>query len=343
MVIFTSWITVNLFLYFMTHQKTGQGIATVFNQPWNEVSCNYATEPCATAFCGDEIVQRPNVGGVKEECETGERWEGFKARKNVGEAVDIDNNRAVDQHDYFALVCSCDEDCYSTADVSSCCGNGRWEAGEGCDPTVSEKDWLASGYAEDYSGDGNIDSIDYNLMKHVCTEECRLGCLPSDPHFADINKGCYTPEGSSDPCQKGVWACDTNTGKVKCLDVYSTETVRYEDYYIGGELYDYCCKDGGNALTGMSFQIVRGPSGNFRCDNVCRKLGKICVGVGLRDVSMTHCTYITHNIGNKCQRTGNLTSANCRFSFTGGSGFCRETTASPIWSMERGETACYCK
>ncbi len=326
MVIFTSWITINFFLYFMTHQKTNEGIATIFGQPWNEVSCNYPTG-CLTAFCGDGIVQRPNAEGTNEECEPEERWEAFKARAQMGEAVDVDNNGATDEHDYFASICSC-EDCHITGDVSSCCGNGRLEAGEECDPTVSQADWLASGYAKDYSGDGNIDSVDYNLMKHVCTGECKLGCLPSDPHFADINKGCYQPEGSSDSCQKGVWACDSNTGVVKCLDVYSTEIAGYEDYYIGEELYDYCCESienqGGdvtwgqtqlNSLSGLTrvkpSAAVSG-SGSFYCDDICRKQGKICVGVGLTDNPAKYCYAVSCHSGNNCTASANNVKEDCR-------------------------------
>jgi len=170
MVIFTSWITINFFLYFMTHQKTNQGIATIFGQPWNEVSCNYPTG-CSTAFCGDGIVQRPNAEGINEECEPEERWEAFKARAQMGEAVDVDNNGATDEHDYFASICSC-EDCHITGDVLSCCGNGRLEAGEECDPTVSEADWLTSGYAEDLDGDGDKDSDDYHLLMCYCKDNC---------------------------------------------------------------------------------------------------------------------------------------------------------------------------
>jgi len=232
---------------------------------------------------------------------------------------------------------------YLFAGINRCCGNGRLDWGEECDKTVSEADYLNSPYAKDLDGDTDVDSVDYNIMKNTCSDECTFACPPSDPHFADINKGCYQPEGSSDPCQKGVWACDYHTGKVKCLDVYSQKIEGYEDYYTGGQIYDYCCKDGGSALPGMTFEIVRGPSGNFKCDEVCRKIGKICIGVGLRDVNNTHCTYITHNIGNTCQLTVNLTSANCTYTFTGGTGFCDETTATPTWSMGSNETACYCK
>ena len=171
LVIFTSWITVNLSLYFMTHQKTGQGIATIFSERWNEVSCNYPAG-CSTAYCGDGIVQRPNGEGVNEECELEESWEAFKARADKGEAVDIDNNGVVDKRDYFALVCSCDEDCYSTADVSSCCGNGRWEAGEGCDFTISEANWLTPEHARDLDGDGDRDSDDYHLFTCYCKDNC---------------------------------------------------------------------------------------------------------------------------------------------------------------------------
>ena len=268
---------------------------------------------------------------------------------------------------------------YLFAGINRCCGNGRLDWQEECDKTVSEADYLNSPYAKDLDEDGDIDSVDYNIMKNTCNDECSFGCPPSDPHFADINEGCYQPEGSSDPCQKGVWACDLKTGKVKCLDVYSQKIEGYEDYYMGEKIYDYCCKDGGSALPSMSFDRVRIPStadcadkyckpwgdgcdftGDTKglppckhavtCDEVCREHGKVCIGVGLMDVSSYHCVYVIHNLGTDCQNTENLATINCKDQLFGlTSPTCTEKYDSDLdgtpenYTFHVGETVCYCK
>jgi len=272
---------------------------------------------------------------------------------------------------------------YLFAGINRCCGNGRLDWGEECDRTVSETDYLNSPYAKDLDGDTDIDSVDYNIMKNTCNDECSFGCPPSDPHFIDINKGCYQPEGSSDPCQKGVWACDYHTGEVKCLDVYSQETEGYEDYYMGEQIFDYCCEDGGSALSSMSFDRIRIPStancgdsycqpwgsgcnfsgcGNaVTCDEICREHGKVCIGVGLMDASSYHCVYVIHNIspnvtcddgvsGSNCQNPGNLTTINCKDQLFGlTSPTCVECYDSDLdgntesYTFHVGEAVCYCK
>lgn len=234
---------------------------------------------------------------------------------------------------------------YLFAGINRCCGNGRLDWQEECDKTVSEADYLNSPYAKDLDGDGNIDSVDYNIMKNTCSDECSFACPPSDPHFVDINKGCYQPEGTNNPCQKGVWVCDLKTGKVKCLDVYSTKVSGYESYYIGEEIYDYCCivaeydkygyTTSSDAWADVKTKLLNlvspdtdlssirvkpataetashGPTEDYRCDEVCRKIGKICVGTAITDDVNYACLRVKCHSGSDCTASSNTVRSDCR-------------------------------
>ncbi|MBW6441115.1 hypothetical protein K0B03_03735 [Patescibacteria group bacterium] len=167
---------------------------------------------------------------------------------------------------------------------------------------------------------------------------CTAGCI-GDPQKGKIGMGCYGIEladGTSGPsCQKGKLVCDEISDTVKCRDVFSDADFKMAGFSCT-EQWDYCCKGDFN-IGGVSYDIVR-PSiiGVFYCDNVCKNLGKICVGVGMDTVT---CSVTVHNNGWACANLGNTATATCQAGFRRGSGFCGDGEDSMGWI----DTKCYCK
>jgi hypothetical protein len=159
--LFLSWLFINTFLYFLVEKKTTQGIAEIFGNPWNEIKIDI-NKSCQTSYCGDRIVQQPNIKGFYEQCELTESWESFITRGGI----DFDRNGVVDVYDYYAVLCACTDDCEIISyDISGCCGNRRWEAGEECEKSVSANVYLTSPYAQDLDSDGDIDMTDWVIMQ----------------------------------------------------------------------------------------------------------------------------------------------------------------------------------
>jgi len=264
---------------------------------WKMIDCNISTIPADTSFCGDGIVQETGNGdGVVEKCEQKESKVSFKNRRVASHPECVDSDA------------SCPIGCWAAID-NDCVGVSQEEA------------WVKSVYS-------------------CGATTCKVGCttdVTPPATFADIGKGCYSPivkpPKTPSACQKGKYICDATTNEVICADVFSDA-----DYKIAGfscqPQYDYCCQ-GSFALFGtLSYDIVRG-SGSFYCDDVCKKLGKICIGVGMSGVV---CSYTVHNMGGVCSLPGNTASATCQRTFSGGSGFCWDGD-----SMGYGDTKCYCK
>lgn len=268
-----------------------------------------------------------------------------------------------------------------TAGPERCCGNGKLDYNEVCDTSIPDAATLAaSTYAindlgdwmggppdgiddGDFSQDGVVDDVDYNMMINACGTDCKFICPPTDANFVHIDEGCY---GFADPCQKGKWICDTDSTSpdyqtVICYNVFNDPA---SPDFIGIDLFDYCCVDAGSALPGMvgTFSIVRGTNAaGFDCDDVCRDAGgKICIGVGLMNVATHHCKSIKHNLNPttscaghttyNCQNDVNIMANDCRATFKIRMPTdcleCHDTDMDGVdeaYFFGVWETACYCK
>ena len=317
--LFLSWLFINTFLYFIVGKKSAQGIVEIFGSSWNEIKLGGIDKSCQTSYCGDGIVQQPNLKGFEEQCEITEMWNSFIARGGM----DFDGNGIIDIYDYYAVLCACNNECKITSyDISSCCGNGRWEAGEECEKSVPGDVYLTLPYAQDFDGDGSITLVDWTIMRSNC-ENCKYIIPPSDPAFSNyvtqLGKGCYI----GGTCQKGKYVLDPDDKNLVCEDVYSEE--------IGHPLYDYCCESiekygnvswGQQKLATLTPAVIRVKpkaartgSGSFFCDNICQKKGKICVGVGLTDKVENYCYAVSCHTGDNCVATSNRVKKDCRTTF----------------------------
>ena len=220
----------------------------------------------------------------------------------------------------------------------TCCGDGIVQRpnfygfNEQCEKNESFAAFQARG-TDDLDGDGDVDMIDYTIMKNVCTFKCTLGCI-NDPLFDEVGKGCYLEEVE---CQKGKYVCDTTEDKVICADVYGDPNWGGTP---GNEIYDYCCRATedpnytlANAqadLAAISWQRVKpyaadhgtsaainaGYPGEYKCDEICRSLGKICVGtiIDKNDIA-TACYGVRCHTGANCTLDANMARIDCRLTY----------------------------
>lgn len=174
----------------------------------------------------------------------------------------------------------------------------------------------------------------YSCNPATCEESCTGDVIA--PSSADIGLGCYMDDGDplTSDCQKGKYVCNSALDEVTCEDVFSDINYKIAGFSCQPQ-YDYCCQGSFAMFGSLSYDIVRG-SGGFYCDDVCKKLGKICIGVGMSGLV---CSYTVHNMGNVCALPGNTASATCQRTFSAGSGFCNDGADSMGW----GDTKCYCK
>ena len=269
-----------------------------------------------------------------------------------------------------------------TTPINHYCGDGIIDnpnsdgIAETCDPMELKIDFIArTGLTpEDW-----VEAI-YACNPVTCDFECA-----GDPLVAQIGEGCYQPDladgGLGTPCQKGRYICDFDTDTVICQNTYNDPAYRLPGHYCS-DIYDECCVDGGAALPGMTFDIVRLPTTNitscndwdcywpghvdgvcscpagYSCDDICKDNGgKVCIGVGLMDVSAYHCISLKDNFGNascsgdyQCNNSANLLTNDCRAEFYTTIWTCDECSdVSPVdgvleaYDFSVGETACYCK
>ncbi|NTU98818.1 hypothetical protein HGA64_02325 [Candidatus Falkowbacteria bacterium] len=228
-------------------------------------------------------------------------------------------------------------------------------------------------------GQSGIDS----LYLALC-DSCQIGCQ-ADPNKDKLGMGCYLGQASPNvapppaSCQKGVWTCQA--GALVCSDVFPTAK------------FDYCCSGQSTLLATNNvngpYSVVRAIAADqtvpsfwgvyanvgsvfnyYTCDQVCHKVGKVCIGVGLNNPTVNSCKSVVHDVGGACNcvNPANTVADNCKslFSLAGGStasqqamvgmgyaynhlwgylGTCEDcnlvTGLSKYFNV--GETACYCQ
>jgi hypothetical protein len=203
-------------------------------------------------------------------------------------------------------------------------------------------------------------------------------CTDSD---GKIGLGCYLDDNNNgliddNECKKGKYVCDSATKTLKCEG--------------DGKILDFCCADdlaefadgkigdkpftiikakpedihltggktlwtafGGDINLDDGYDYGGGIKGGFNCDEVCKKAGKICVGIGLTDPSKNACVYEVHDESGRpiepseCKPTYEIISAslsqnqkknNCKAYF----GFLYYSKNNEHWStaFDKYETFC---
>ncbi len=253
---------------------------------WAKFKCGSPgglTQPLPPTYCGDGRVQILDDQGINEECDPKENYSKFFARtgKNMEEWVET---------------------------IYACKPCNLTEVGQP-DPDC----------------------------KINTPEACTLKCQSDTtfPGTVDLGEGCYLDtngNGVSDPseCQKGRYACDFETDTVVCKNTFGDPVLRLPNTRCAN-VHDYCCafKEDQMSLDAArtnlsSIGVTRvkhpeawtdsGANPAFRCDDVCKASGKICIGVGLTDNIMTSgCLGVICHSGSDC--TGNVAPIDCRVNF----------------------------
>jgi hypothetical protein len=245
-------------------------------------------ELAAKLKCGDGIVQAEN----DEECDPEESID--KCRERTGKSG----------QECQDLLNRCGEDC-KLAEMANQC--------------TEEEDKIGMGCYLDENKNGNVDEAECKKGKYVC--------IPSKKKIECVN----------------VFGDAEYTKAIYQTDIYKPK----DDYTGKDDFYvtDYCCANmmseyADGMIGDKPFTIVRatpddvhptggktleqdwvgivsldnnpygGLRGGFNCDEICKKKGKLCVGVGLTDPSKNACVYEVHDlmgvVGNaaKCNNAG---------------------------------------
>jgi hypothetical protein len=219
--------------------------------------------------------------------------------------------------------------CAMQKDTELSCGDGLVTGDEQCDP----KEKIAACQARTGNTTAGCQDILSRCIADTCKLKPEV-IEPDDDDNDDnddsdactdanneIGQGCYLDENGNgkiddNECKKGKYVCDAATKKLKCEG--------------DGKIIDYCCSDdlsefADGKIGDKPFTIVRatvddihmtggaklqqvwaglldldnnpfgGIPGGFNCDEVCKKTGKVCVGIGLTDPSKNACVYEVHD------------------------------------------------
>jgi len=261
---------------------------------WNVINCNIPATTCSFS-CGDGTVQ------PTEECERTETFADFQARTGgtVAEWTEMKGKCSFG----CALKCLSDpledkigEGCYDPVDsTGNPCQKGKYT----CEVDSNTVQCINIFNNPAYSWDP--DFLGFDLYDYCCDSR--------SAEFADgdINGAPFTIVKAA--------VGDLETGATGWM---GTPTCPPAAANLGTGVW---C--GGDPHAGF------GAGMGFRCDNVCKNVGKICVGVGLTDPAVNSCIYIQHDLGSTpggCNNDGktaismdlpaNQASTNCKAWFS---------------------------
>jgi len=284
-VVFIAWVATNTtMVLFGFDDPLGDG-------SWKMFDCNLETAaPIINYYCGDGVVTSPNDDGIMEVCDPMERKSVFIARKTA-----TPGNCGVGG--------GCPPDCFEAID-SDCAG------------ITGAAAWARTIYS-------------------CSAGSCDFGCA-GDPLADEIGGGCYQPilaDGSiGDVCQKGRYVCDFSTNTVVCQNTYNDPAYKLAGDYCS-DVYDYCCQviedstynynDAENDINALGWIRIKPPAANtsnnpcksYKCDDICKDLGKICVGTAVTDDMTTSCYGVRCHSGNNCSANGNMIRTDCRVQY----------------------------
>lgn len=269
-IVFSAWLLIAVILQAMGYANMAS---------WNQVNCNVAPGGPATnlTFCGDGFVNTPNGVGFTEQCEPGEIWANFQARG------------AGTQEQWVNTIYRCQPDC------TLACGTlppaEVAKIGGGC--------WL------DPNGNGIVDAGECQKGKYVCDNTVpKVACEDVFGDAKYIGKPQYTAGPIYDYCCNGVAASgELADGKIMGapFDVVKATTADLKAGATGYTMYaDFSDGTWCAPQPGCNVGAPLGGFGagiGFRCDDVCKNMGKVCVGVGLTDPSVNRCVYVQHDNG----------------------------------------------
>ena len=326
-------------------------IEVTVTDEYGAVSDPYAYTLTVDSYCGDNGIQTPNSEG-----------QGGPLNNGVEECDGLNGIAFTPADSSPSKTYACSGPCIPATDCTgSCsfldsasgggwCGDGVVQTafGETCDPNETRTNY------ETRIGN-TVDDYTYEVIKNSCSSDCVQGCA-ADP---DLARGCYLDtnnNGTIDPgeCQKGMFTCNSSN-TLECSDVYSAVN--------GTPVFDECCRGNTTELqdgniAGTPYLVVRALASDmglggyvmdhsnlvyypsvFNCDDVCLRVNRVCVGVGLSQVASNSCVSVMHDNGNNCNLNSNLASNDCKAGYLTGGTSCMETAST---GFRIGETLCYC-
>ena len=278
-IVFIAWVAVNTsMVLFGFDDPLGDG-------SWHKFDCELMSGPITNYYCGDGSVDNPNDDGIAEVCDPKELKNDFIARTGLTGEDWVEEIYACDP-------ITCDFGCAGDPLVNEI-GEGCYQpnlAGGGLGTACQKGRYICDFNTDTVICQNTFNDISYRLAGDFCGDVYDYCCDDSSAELAD---GLI-----------GTAPFDIIRATVGDLKAGATGFMALPGPCLGGRY--------ANLTTGLWCGGVP-PGGakagiGFRCDDVCKNVGKICVGVGLTDPSINSCIYIQHDEGANLNECNNNTS-----------------------------------